>query len=255
MPAEPNFPALELKNFFFSYQGPTAFSLQLPGLQLEVGQHLFIRGASGSGKTTLLNLLSGIHPLSRGEIHIQGALFQPQTAARRDLMRARDIGVVFQQLNLISYLSVLDNVLLAAEFAGNSSAATTQRAKMLSSAATTQRAQMLLSALGLEAALWSQSAVNLSVGQQQRVAIARALLNEPALLIADEPTSALDADNRDAFIRLMLSEADRCGTTVLFVSHDAGLARYFKWQLRMDALSDGVQPLAAVRQTEDSLCC
>ncbi len=243
MPAEPNFPALELKNFFFSYQGPTAFSLQLPDLQLEVGQHLFIRGASGSGKTTLLNLLSGIHPLSRGEIHIQGALFQPQTAARRDLMRARDIGVVFQQLNLISYLSVLDNVLLAAEFAGNSSAATTQRAKML------------LSALGLEAALWSQSAVNLSVGQQQRVAIARALLNEPALLIADEPTSALDADNRDAFIRLMLSEADRCGTTVLFVSHDAGLARYFKWQLRMDALSDGVQPLAAVRQTEDSLCC
>lgn len=243
MPAEPNFPALELKNFYFSYQGPTAFSLQLPDLQLEVGQHLFIRGASGSGKTTLLNLLSGIHPLSRGEIHIQGALFQPQTAARRDLMRARDIGVVFQQLNLISYLSVLDNVLLAAEFAGNSSAATTQRA------------QMLLSALGLEAALWPQSAVNLSVGQQQRVAIARALLNEPALLIADEPTSALDADNRDAFIRLMLSEANRCGTTVLFVSHDAGLARYFKWQLRMDALSDGVQPLAAARQTEDSLCC
>lgn len=243
MPAEPNFPALELKNFYFSYQGPTAFSLQLPDLQLEVGQHLFIRGASGSGKTTLLNLLSGIHPLSRGEIRIQGALFQPQTAARRDLMRARDIGVVFQQLNLISYLSVLDNVLLAAEFAGSSSAATTQRAKML------------LSVLGLEAALWSQSAVNLSVGQQQRVAIARALLNEPALLIADEPTSALDADNRDAFIRLMLSEADRCGTTVLFVSHDAGLARYFKWQLRMDALSDGVQPLAAARQTEDSLCC
>ena len=243
MPAEPNFPALELKNFYFSYQGPAAFSLQLPDLQLEVGQHLFIRGASGSGKTTLLNLLSGIHPLSRGEIHIQGALFQPQTAARRDLMRARDIGVVFQQLNLISYLSVLDNVLLAAEFAGSSNAAITQRAKML------------LSALGLEAALWSQSAVNLSVGQQQRVAIARALLNEPALLIADEPTSALDADNRDAFIRLMLSEADRCGTTVLFVSHDAGLARYFKWQLRMDALSDGVQPLAAARQTEDSLCC
>ncbi|MCT6700877.1 ABC transporter ATP-binding protein [Rheinheimera sp. 4Y26] len=243
MPAKPNFPALELKNFYFSYQGPTAFSLQLPDLQLEVGQHLFIRGASGSGKTTLLNLLSGIHPLSRGEIRIHGALFQPQKAARRDLMRARDIGVVFQQLNLISYLSVLDNVLLAAEFAGSRAAATIQRA------------QMLLTALGLEAALWRQSAVNLSVGQQQRVAIARALLNEPALLIADEPTSALDADNRDAFIRLMLSEANRCGTTVLFVSHDAQLARYFQWQLRMDKLADGIQPLAAARQTEDSLCC
>lgn len=244
MPADPNFPALELKNFYFSYPGQAAFSLQLPDLQLATGQHLFIRGASGSGKTTLLNLLSGIHTLSGGEIRIHGALFQPQKAAQRDLMRATDIGVVFQQLNLISYLSVLDNVLLAAEFAGSNLAAKRQRA------------QALLGALGLDASLWQQSAVNLSVGQQQRVAIARALLNEPALLIADEPTSALDADNRDAFIRLMLSEADRCNTTVLFVSHDAALARYFRWQLRMDALSDGLQPLTVVEQgMEADLCC
>lgn len=244
MPAEPNFPALELKNFYFSYPGPDAFQLQLPDLCLAVGQHLFIRGASGSGKTTLLNLLSGIHAISRGEINIHGQLFQPQTAARRDLIRARDIGVVFQQLNLIGYLSVLDNVLLAAEFAGHRS----DRKK--------PRAQMLLSALGLEENLWQQQAVTLSVGQQQRVAIARALLNEPALLIADEPTSALDADNRDAFIRLMLNEADRCGTTVLFVSHDATLAHYFHWQLRMDALAAGVQELSQnTSYTEGAVCC
>lgn len=231
MPAEPNFPALELKNFYFSYPGLAAFSLQLPDLTLAVGQHLFIRGASGSGKTTLLNLLSGIHALTSGEILIQGQLFQPQKAAKRDAIRAKDIGVVFQQLNLIPYLSVLDNVLLAAEFAPGA----------LSDPK--QQAASLLDALGLPAAMWQLSAATLSVGQQQRVAIARALLNGPTLLIADEPTSALDAENRDAFIRLMLSEADRCGTTVLFVSHDAALARYFQWQLRMDALAAGIQPL------------
>lgn len=244
MPAEPNFPALELKNFYFSYPGLAAFSLQLPDFQLAVGQHLFIRGASGSGKTTLLNLLSGIHTLSKGEVLIKGQLFQPQKAAKRDAIRAREIGVVFQQLNLIPYLSVLDNVLLAAEFAG------------VSSSAAKAQAQLLLSALGLPTAMWAVSAATLSVGQQQRVAIARALLNEPTLLIADEPTSALDAENRDAFIRLMLSEADRCGTTVLFVSHDAQLAHYFHWQLRMDALAAGVQPLLNnTAVAEDNQCC
>jgi len=231
VPAEPNFPALELKNFSFSYPGKSPFGLQLPDLTLAVGQHLFIRGASGSGKTTLLNVLCGIHALTSGEILIQGQLFQPQKAAKRDAIRAKNIGVVFQQLNLIPYLSVLDNVLLAAEFAGTGLPDSTQKAGSL------------LNALGLPAAIWQLSAATLSVGQQQRVAIARALLNGPALLIADEPTSALDAENRDAFIRLMLSEADRCGTTVLFVSHDAQLARYFHWQLRMDKLADGVQPL------------
>lgn len=242
MPAEPNFPALELKNFSFSYPGKSPFRLQLPDLKLALGQHLFIRGASGSGKTTLLNVLCGIHALTSGEVLIQGQLFQPQKAAKRDAIRAKNIGVVFQQLNLIPYLSVLDNVLLAAEFAGAGLA----NAK--------QKAGTLLDALGLAAPIWQQSAATLSVGQQQRVAIARALLNGPALLIADEPTSALDAENRDAFIRLMLSEADRCGTTVLFVSHDAQLARYFHWQLRMDKLADGIQPLehkAGFREAPD----
>lgn len=230
MSPKPNFPALELKNFHFQWPGHQAFCLDIPAVSLNVGQHLFIRGASGSGKTTLLNLLCGIHTLTKGEIYIGGQLFQPLAGAKRDAMRARNIGVVFQQLNLISYLSVLDNVLLAAEFAGH------KRPDAKS------RAQALLTALGMAETLWQKPAQQLSVGQQQRVAIARALLNEPALLIADEPTSALDADNRDAFIRLMLAEADRCGTTVIFVSHDAQLASYFASTLQMDDLAAGVQP-------------
>jgi putative ABC transport system ATP-binding protein len=232
--SKPNFPALELKNFHFQWPDQQAFALNIPALSLAVGQHLFIRGASGSGKTTLLNLLCGIHTLTQGEILIGGHKFQPLSGAKRDAMRARRIGVVFQQLNLISYLSVLDNVLLAAEFAGKSMTDAMVRAKLL------------LTALGMHEALWHKAAQQLSVGQQQRVAIARALLNEPALLIADEPTSALDADNRDAFIRLLLQEADRCGTTVIFVSHDVQLAGYFASMLQMDNLAAGVLPCPAV---------
>jgi putative ABC transport system ATP-binding protein len=195
--SKPNFPALELKNFHFQWPGQNHFALDIPPVSLRVGQHLFIRGASGSGKTTLLNLLCGIHTLTQGEIYIGGQLFQPLSGAKRDAIRARNIGVVFQQLNLISYLSVLDNVLLAAQFAG----------KALPNAQ--QRANDLLTALGMHQSLWQKPAQQLSVGQQQRVAIARALLNEPALLIADEPTSALDADNRDAFIKSRLCHNGR----------------------------------------------
>lgn len=220
-------PAIELKDVIFWYK-PNGWQLQIPALTLDHGQHLFIRGASGSGKTTLLNLLAGITQPNQGELWVQGQPLHQLRAAKRDTLRAAQIGVVFQQLNLIPYLSVLDNVLLRASFAGNTGSGLQQRATEL------------LGALGLAASLWQQPASALSVGQQQRVAIARALLTEPALLIADEPTSALDADNRDAFMRVLLAEADKCGTTVIFVSHDQQLKSYFKVELQMANLAQGV---------------
>ncbi len=235
MAVDLNIPAIELKNLRHQWPGQ-AFSLQIPALTLAVGQHLFIRGASGSGKTTLLNLLCGVLSIQQGEIRLGGQLLQPNSAARRDQLRARQIGVVFQQLNLIPYLSVLDNVLLGQAFSGKP--------------ADTARAKGLLQALQLPAELWQQSAAALSVGQQQRVAIARALLGKPTLLIADEPTSALDADNRDAFMRVLLQEADAAGSTVVFVSHDQALAGYFQNQLDMGRLSDGI---TAVRG--EIACC
>lgn len=224
---KPKIPAIELKDVSFWYK-PNGWQLQLSALTLDHGQHLFIRGASGTGKTTLLNLLAGITRPNQGELWVQGQPLHQLSAAKRDKLRAAEIGVVFQQLNLIPYLSVLDNVLLRASFAGKPS----QQLQ--------QRATALLDALGLAAALWQQPASALSVGQQQRVAIARALLTEPALLIADEPTSALDADNRDAFMRVLLAEADKCGTTVIFVSHDQQLKSYFQYELQMANLAQGV---------------
>lgn len=246
-----NFPALELKNLSFRYKGSAAFSLQIPQLRLAVGQHLFIKGASGSGKTTLLNLLSGIQTVDTGEIWLGGAQLQPASARRRDAIRAQHIGIVFQQLNLIPYLSVLDNVLLAAAFQTRASIGEKTSSHVSDSHASDShmtpaqlklRAEQLLTALGLTASMWQQAAESLSVGQQQRVAIARALLCKPTLLIADEPTSALDSEHRDAFMRLLLAQADASQCTVLFVSHDAALAPWFSHTLAMASLADGVQP-------------
>ena len=221
-------PALELKNLQFSWPGQ-ALLFDIPQLKLQQGQHLFIYGASGSGKTTLLNLLCGIYPSQQGDILIAGQSMAKLSARKRDQLRASAIGVVFQQLNLIPYLSVLQNVLLVSAFA-----------KKIPQAE--QRARYLLQKLGLEQQLWRAPASQLSVGQQQRVAIARALLSQPALLIADEPTSALDHKHRDAFMQLMLAEAELCGTTVIFVSHDPALRAYFQSELDMEQLNKGVHP-------------
>lgn len=226
---KPKIPAIELKQLRFFYQ-PDSWQLYIPALSLNSGEHLFVRGASGSGKTTLLNLLSGIAQPVSGELYINGQPMHLLSSSARDTLRAQQIGVVFQQLNLIPYLSVLDNTLLSSHFAG-------QRREQ-----SVARAQQLLRRLGLADNLHQQTASKLSVGQQQRVAIARALLPKPALLIADEPTSALDSDNRDAFMRVLLAEADATGCSVIFVSHDQSLQQYFQLQLDIQQLAQGVQP-------------
>lgn len=229
MTDKPKIPAIDLKQLQFYYQS-AGWQLNLPALTLHCGEHLFVRGASGSGKTTLLNLLCGITRPVSGELYVNGQPLHQLSSSARDSLRAKHIGVVFQQLNLIPYLSVLDNALLSGHFAGQNKASSVSRAKTL------------LQRLGLQQDLWHKPATDLSVGQQQRVAIARALLPKPTLLIADEPTSALDSDNRDAFMRVMLAEADANGCTVIFVSHDQSLTRYFHYQLDMQQLAKGVQP-------------
>lgn len=225
---KPKNPAIELKALRFYYQ-PNSWQLFIEQLQLQCGQHLFVRGTSGSGKTTLLNLLSGIARPVSGELWLQGHAMHQASSRQRDKLRARHIGVVFQQLNLIPYLSVLDNSLLSSHFSGQPQSEALLRAKLL------------LQHLGLAESLWHTPARLLSVGQQQRVAIARALVPKPALLIADEPTSALDAENRDAFMQVLLAEADANQCTVIFVSHDPGLQRYFNHVLDMRQLELGVQ--------------
>ena len=216
---------LDLRDLRYAWPGSTGDCLALDGLALEAGRTLFVHGPSGSGKSTLLALMAGVLLPRAGSVCLQGQDWSRLSAGARDARRADLVGVIFQQFNLLPYLSVLDNVLLPARLC----AARGRRCEP----APAQAAQALLGRMGLPAPLWSRRADALSVGQQQRVAAARALLGRPALLIADEPTSALDASVRDDFMDLLLQQCHDSASTLVFVSHDERLAARFDERLSL----------------------
>ena len=218
----------------FRWPGQADDLLDVEDLRLEAGEHLFVRGASGSGKTTLLNLLAGVHNPTSGVVRLLGTDLADLSTSRRDQFRADHIGVIFQQFNLLPYLSTLENVTLACSF----SARKRDRAAADTDVETT--AQRLLKALNLGESLHGAAVNKLSVGQQQRVAVARALIGGPEVLIADEPTSALDADNRDRFMELLFREVEAQGCTLIFVSHDPQLAERFTRSIELASQSDDV---------------
>ena len=219
-------PAVELRDVVFRWQDGDAFVLELPELVLAAGERLFVHGPSGSGKSTLLNLIGGVVQPARGEVRLLGQPLAALGTAARDAFRAAHTGFIFQQFNLIPYLSVLDNVRLPCRFSPRRAARAGDE---------TQEARRLLTALDIAAELWTRPANRLSVGQQQRVAAARALLGKPEIIIADEPTSALDAGRQAAFLDLLLAEARATGSSVLFVSHDLALADHFERTLELAA--------------------
>ncbi len=222
--------AIAVRDLGFSWSRRQPPLLNIPLLEVPRGERLYIYGPSGCGKSSLLNLLAGVNTADQGQIQILGQDLQALSQRRRDRFRARHIGVIFQQFNLIPYLSVLDNVLLAAHFARLT----------LPPPARRERALALLDGLGLSGDLATRGARHLSVGQQQRVAVARALISEPEILLADEPTSALDSDSRDAFMQVLLAVAERAGSTLVFVSHDRSLADHFDRSLDLRALQGEV---------------
>ena len=219
-------PAVELRDVVFRWQDGDAFVLELPELVLAAGERLFVHGPSGSGKSTLLNLIGGVVQPAQGDVRLLGQPLATLGTAARDAFRAAHTGFIFQQFNLIHYLSVLDNVLLPCRFSPRRAARAGDE---------TQEARRLLTALDIAAELWTRPANRLSVGQQQRVAAARALLGKPEIIIADEPTSALDAGRQAAFLDLLLAEARAAGSSVLFVSHDLALAEHFERTLELAA--------------------
>ena len=209
------------------YRWPAgSFCLKLPSLAVNPENSLFLQGPSGSGKSTLLNLIGGVLTPQSGRIDLLGQPFSALPAAQRDAFRADHIGFIFQQFNLIPYLSVLDNVLLPCRFSARRAA----QAGDAVVAATT-----LLDRLDIAPELHTRPAHALSVGQQQRVAAARALIGKPEILIADEPTSALDAPRQAAFVDLLLAEARANRSALIFVSHDLRLATHFDGMLELSA--------------------
>ena len=194
----------------------------IDNLSLPQGQHLFIQGPSGCGKSTLLSLLAGVIQVQSGVCEVLGRDMAKLNQVQRDVLRGEQIGVIFQQFNLLTYLNVEANALLPTRLFPSRAASA---AKDWGSPK--KQAESLAHALGLKPSLWRQPVNTLSVGQQQRVAAVRALMGAPQLLIADEPTSALDESNQMEFIELLLSTAQRQHASVVMVSHNPKLASRF----------------------------
>ncbi|MEC5398748.1 ABC transporter ATP-binding protein [Uliginosibacterium sp. H1] len=224
-------PVVALRDLHYRWPGQAGAGLRLPALTLAAGEHLFLHGPSGSGKSTLLGLVAGVLRAQQGSVQVLGQALEQLGGAARDRLRGEHMGIVFQQFNLLPYLSVIDNVLLPCRFSAR------RRARVLQAGSLRDEAARLLGRLGLPQDRWQKAATALSVGEQQRVAAARALIGRPELLIADEPTSALDAERQQAFIDLLLQEADAAGATVLFVSHDMRLAARFARVVSLTELS------------------
>jgi putative ABC transport system ATP-binding protein len=212
--------------------------LDIRHFQLAVGERLFLKGPSGSGKTTLLGLLGGVQKAQQGQIRLLGQDLAQLSAGARDRFRVDHSGYIFQQFNLLPFLSVQENVELPCHFSHVRQQRALQRHGSVCAAS-----QGLLSQLGLNRDLFSRRADQLSIGQQQRVAAARALIGQPELVIADEPTSALDSDSRQRFIQLLFDECQSAGASLLFVSHDQSLASAFDRTLNLNELNQAARPV------------
>ena len=184
------------------------------------GDYAAIMGASGSGKSTLMNILGALEPPSEGHYYFDGRDVTTLSDDERTDLRNFRIGFVFQQFNLLSRLSALDNVMLPMVYAGY------PRRQRL------ERARRMLERVGLGARL-DHLPSQLSGGQQQRVAIARALVNQPELLLADEPTGALDSRTGQDVMEL-IGELHQEGITVVLVTHDAAVAERSQRIIRIE---------------------
>ena len=222
-------PALDVQQLRFRWPGADHDTLDIDTLQVERGETLFVRGPSGCGKSTLLSLLAGVLVAEQGQVLALGQAWSGLSPARRDRRRADHLGYIFQQFNLLPYLSVLDNVRLPLRFSA-----------LRAARCPPSQAESLLARTGLAQRHWRVPAGQLSIGQQQRVAAARALIGQPEIVIADEPTSALDEDLRESFMDLLLGACAEAGSALVFVSHDARLAARFARQVDLPQINRAV---------------
>ncbi|MGQ7845307.1 ABC transporter ATP-binding protein [Granulosicoccus sp. 3-233] len=217
---------LEMGQVSFTWPRQKQPVIAIDHFAIAAGERVFLRGPSGSGKTTLLSLVSAVILPQQGHIRVDGVDLRSLQGRHRDRFRADHLGLVFQQFNLLPFLSVAENVQLPCRFSRR------RRTQALQAGASLRlETERLLQRMHLPGDILERPVMQLSVGQQQRVAVARALIGRPSLIIADEPTSALDRDAQQAFIRLLFDEVAAAGSSLLFVSHDETLASGFDRQI------------------------
>ncbi len=177
------------------------------------GSHILIQGESGKGKTTLLHLIAGLMNPQEGSVLLDHTDLRTLTEQDLSQLRREKIGLIFQKLNLIDHLTAIENILLCSKQPTKTEPTKTEA-----------QAMAILEKVGLKEKKNVLTA-SLSLGEQQRVAIARVLMKNPQIILADEPTSSLDETNAGKVMELLISAAQ--GKTLLVVSHDHRIARFF----------------------------
>ncbi|MDF1699688.1 MAG: ABC transporter ATP-binding protein [Planctomycetota bacterium] len=215
---------IRIRNLEFAYPSG-GFELRVEALDIARGETVALVGPSGCGKTTVLHLVAGITVPDTGSVEVDDKLVSALDEPARSAFRARHIGPVFQEFELLEYLNVLENLLLPYRIAPGLQLDDTVR----------ERARALASDLGLGAKL-ARRPRQLSQGERQRVAIGRALLPEPTVLLADEPTGNLDPTTSTTVLDLLLEHANRQDASLLTVTHDHALLPRFDRVLEMGDL-------------------
>ena len=221
---------IEVRDLRFSHPGG-GFSLRVDRFDVARGEKVAVVGPSGTGKTTLLNLVSGILVPQAGSVRVGEAQVAALSDAQRRAFRVSTIGFVFQDFELIEYLSARENIHYPNRITDTLRLDRAARA----------RAEALAGAVGLADKLHRKPAA-LSQGEQQRIAICRALITRPPLLLADEATGNLDPDNKALILDLLFAQAEEQGATLLAVTHDHDLLPRF----------DRVVDFAAFREAADA---
>jgi putative ABC transport system ATP-binding protein len=188
-------------------------------MKVNSGEFGAILGPSGSGKSTLLSIIGALTSPTSGEVTLNGRNVHDMTGKEQTALRLKEIGFIFQQSNLVPFLTVEEQLLLVGKL--------TRKKDHLQ-----ERALELLSHLGLEKRK-AHYPEQLSGGEQQRVAIARALMNEPKLILADEPTASLDRKRGKSVVELLVKETKERNIATIMVTHDESMIGKCDWVYRM----------------------
>jgi len=220
---------VRLRNLEFHYPGQR-FGLRVPELSTDDGETLAIIGPSGCGKTTLLRLIAGILVPSSGDISIADQEITGLDEGQRRAYRIANIGMIFQDFELLDYLSARDNILLPYRVTSALTLDDRARDRCASLAETTGVTQLL-----------DQRPTDLSQGERQRLALCRALVTEPKLILADEPTGNLDPENQRRAVELLCDTAKKRNATLIMVTHDPAVLDTFDRHIALPDLVEYTQ--------------